>query len=149
MSKIRAIFSELRVRTRRPSGLMAADHTLSRWPPSVAVARPVEASKMHAVLSPPAVTTYFPSGLKAAERTHFRCPFERRQGLAGTGIEDTCRLIAAGRHDALPVRAEPCGGQPCFVALEHGQELARPGVERARRLLVPVADGHHAATRPG
>ena len=57
------------VTMRDPSGLKAAEYTVSSWPRRTAISLPVAASQMRAVLSADAVTMRDPSGLKAADCT--------------------------------------------------------------------------------
>ncbi len=61
--------SSLAVTIRVPSGLYAADLTLSLWPVRVRSSVPVVASQILAVPSPLAVTIRVPSGLYAADNT--------------------------------------------------------------------------------
>jgi hypothetical protein len=63
------VLSDDAVTMRDPSGLKAAEFTMSRWPSRTAISLPLGGSQMRTVLSHDAVTMRDPSGLKAADRT--------------------------------------------------------------------------------
>jgi hypothetical protein len=65
-SQMRAVLSRDAVTTRFPSGLKAADQTMSSCPRRTMLSFSVAASQTCTVLSTDAVTMRFPSGLKAA-----------------------------------------------------------------------------------
>ena len=66
-SQMLAVLSPDTVTMRAPSGLKAAEFTVSSWPRRTVISCVVVASQMRAVLSPDAVTMRDPSGLKTAE----------------------------------------------------------------------------------
>ena len=92
-SQMRAVLSADAVTMRDPSGLKAAEFTVSSWPRRTAISLAVAASQMRAVLSPDAVTMRDPSGLKAAEYTESSWPRRTAISLARRGVPDAGGLV--------------------------------------------------------
>ena len=90
---MRAVLSADAVTMRDPSGLKAAEFTVSLWPRRTAISFAVAASQMRAVLSPDAVTMRDPSGLKAAEFTRAVMAAQDRDLLGGRGVPDAGGLV--------------------------------------------------------
>ena len=91
--KMRAVLSKDAVTMRDPSGLNAAECTLSSWPLRTTISLPVAASQMRAVLSGDAVTMRDPSGLNAADFTSSSWPLRTTISLpvAASQMRRSCQ----------------------------------------------------------
>ena len=154
----RTVLSELAEAMRCPSGLNATPVTAPVWPVSGAPRGwPVSAFHSRTVSSSLAEAMPVPVG--AERHTDHRVGVAGQrgaEGLAGVGVPQPHRLVAAGGGDAVPVGAERHTGHRVGVAGQRGAEgLAGVGVPQPHRLVVagggepvPVGAERHTATGP-
>ena len=129
-SQMRAVPSFEAVTMWAPSGLNAADVTVSPCPSSSMRTVPVLASQIRAVLSFEAVTIRTPSGLNAAEVTAPRCPLREMRSRSRSRAVFSASIVrlVCGR------RASPTRGQAASAS-----RTASTGWPRSRASLENVA----------